>query len=91
MRRFIAISLMVLGSLLILSSPWLIFSFRPIHGWVFKEGWGYDLGTGECNWLSGPNQTAMIAWFLGFALFGVAVLFAGVRLFRSLRFRRTRF
>ena len=89
-RRFIGILMMIVGPVLILSSPWLVLSFGPVHHHVFEEGWAL-LTTGQCVWFSELKTPALIVWLSTLMVFGVATLFAGLWLFRSARFYKIGF
>jgi len=89
-RPIIGVLMMIVGFLLILSSPWLVLSFGPMHHHVFDEGWAL-LTTGQCVWFSELKTPALIGWLSTLMVFGIATSFAGLWLFRSARFHRINF
>ena len=75
MQRLVGIALMIAGAALIFAAPRLVLSVWPIRfGWFGFEG-------------HEPTDGALVSRFLMAALIGVIFLFAGLRVFRSARFR----
>ncbi len=81
-RRFWGIVLMTGGPVLIVLSPWIVLSLPAVHGFFYDEGWAV-LSNGRCVWLSKVKESTAIAGALILMAFGVAALFAGLRLYRS--------
>jgi hypothetical protein len=73
---------MVLGPLLILASPRVILDLPLLHSLIYEEGWAL-LADRRCVWFSELSTSAAIGWCLGLILVGVAMIFTGLRLFRS--------
>ena len=73
---------MAVGPILIILSPWIVLSLPAVHGFFYDEGWAL-LSSGRCVWLSKVKESTAIVGALVLMAFGVAGLFAGLRLYRS--------
>ena len=73
MRRLLGTMLMIAGPALIFVSPRLVLSFWPIQCGFFE---GFE-----------PSDEFLVGRFLMTAMIGVIILFAGLQVFRSARYR----
>ena len=78
--------MMIIGPVLILSSPWLLLSFEPVRRHVSDEGWW--LTSAGCLWDSELNRPAFFGCLSIISVVGLSAIFTGFWLFRSARFQK---
>ncbi|MBI1178305.1 hypothetical protein GC207_12790 [bacterium] len=85
-RNWIGLALMIVGPAVVLYSPWFFASSSPLRALLYHDGWALtvtDQGIMRCFWNSNFTDPTHFAWVGIISSVGVAVLFTGLRLFRS--------